>query len=339
MSHRGPWISAYLDGQLSPEEAERATAHVAQCRACAEELAAARATRRALAAAPDMDPTPDLTARLLSLAPGEPRRAVPPVDPFAPPAATAAFASYGLASGRLEALRGAPLRGRVRPRRSPVRIAAGSVAGLGAVAAMLFALGDRPEVAPVSHPGTDLGLLGASTGPADSVRLAALSADADGDVPVDTRGDVTGWLRAHHWAFPSALPAGWSVGAVRWCDDWSAGAAQASSAAPHGRLLELDLVGPRESVVVAEQPGRLDPEAVAHADREQVAGRDVLVLSNEPWHVVWQANGTVVQVVASAPSDDVEALVAAFPVGAYDDGVPARIVRGWDTVTGAMQRP
>jgi len=339
VSHRGPWISAYLDGQLSAEETERATAHVARCQACADELAAARAMRRALSAAPDVDPAPDLTARLLSLSPGEPPRAAAPLDPFGPPSATAAFASYGLASGRLEALRGAPLRGRVRPRRSPVRVAAGSVAGLGALAAVLFALGDRPEVAPVSHPGTDLGLLGSSSGSTGSVRLAALSADADGDVPAATGRDVTGWLRAHHWAFPTMLPAGWSVGSVRWCEDWSADAAQDDESTPQGRLLELDLVGPGESVVVAEQPGRLDPDAVAHADREQFAGREVLVLSNEPWHVVWQAHGTVVQVVASAPSDDVAALVAAFPVGAYDGGVPARIVRGWDTVTGAMQRP
>jgi hypothetical protein len=338
VSHRGPWISAYLDGQLTPEEMERATAHVARCRACAEELAAARAARRALAAAADVEPAPDLSARLLSLAPGQPPRTTMPADPFAPPAGTAAFASYGLASGRFEALRGAPLRGQVRPRRSPVRVAAGSVARLGALAAVLFALGDRPEVAPVSHAGTDLGLLGASTvGVASDVTLAAVRAGEGDDDAVDAGGDVTDWLRAHHWAFPSALPAGWSVGSVRWCTDWSDAAQDAAST--QGRLLELDLVGPGESVVVAEQPGRLDPDAVADADRTRVGGREVVLLSTEPWHVVWQAHDTVVQLVASAPNDDVAALVAAFPVGAYDDGVPARIVRGWDTVTGATQRP
>ena len=63
------------------------------------------------------------------------------------------------------------------------------------------------------------------------------------------------------------------------------------------------------------------------------------MLSFEPWHVVWQADGTVVQVVGSQPTDSAATLVGAFPGGAFDDGVPARITRGWATVTGALERP
>ena len=48
---------------------------------------------------------------------------------------------------------------------------------------------------------------------------------------------------------------------------------------------------------------------------------------------------TVVQVVGSQSSGDAATLVGAFPGGAFDDGVPARITRGWDTVTGALERP
>ncbi|WP_205687455.1 zf-HC2 domain-containing protein, partial [Cellulomonas endophytica] len=68
MSHLGSRIDALADGQLAPAAAERALAHVAACPACAEELAAARDAHRRLAAAADVAPAPDLTARLLRLA-------------------------------------------------------------------------------------------------------------------------------------------------------------------------------------------------------------------------------------------------------------------------------
>ena len=93
------------------------------------------------------------------------------------------------------------------------------------------------------------------------------------------------------------------------------------------------------SLVVTEQQGRLDTTALAGAPTGEVGGREVYVLSYEPWHVVWQADATVVQVVGSQSSDDAATLVGAFPGGAFDDGVPARITRGWDTVTGALERP
>ena len=55
---------------------------------------------------------------------------------------------------------------------------------------------------------------------------------------------------------------------------------------------------PRGSLVVTEQQGRLDTDALAGAPTSRVGGREVYVLSYEPWHVVWQADSTVVQVVA-----------------------------------------
>src|SRR5690606_23106913 len=65
--HLGTWISALADGQLDPEARERALGHVAGCPSCAEELAAVRAARRALADAGDVPVAPDLTGRLLAL--------------------------------------------------------------------------------------------------------------------------------------------------------------------------------------------------------------------------------------------------------------------------------
>ncbi|MFS0705380.1 zf-HC2 domain-containing protein, partial [Cellulomonas sp. 179-A 9B4 NHS] len=40
MTHLGSWISALVDGQLDAAATERALAHVAGCRRCADELAA-----------------------------------------------------------------------------------------------------------------------------------------------------------------------------------------------------------------------------------------------------------------------------------------------------------
>lgn len=334
MSHLGSRISALVDGQLSVADTERALAHVAVCPGCSAELAAFRAARRALASADEVAPTADLTARLLSLAgSAEPFAG----DPFAPPARQSRdeLASYGVASGGLGSRgwrSGSSLRGDVGQRRSSVRIAAGSMAGLGAVAAMLFVLGERPDVVPTVHPGVDLGLLGQAVTAdpatqAGSIDTTAWPVVTDGSAQSGTGTETTSWLRAHEWSFPQQLPQGWSVTAVRWAGDDST-------------VLEVDVLGPDgTSLVVTEQQGRLDTTALAGAPTGEVGGREVYVLSYEPWHVVWQADSTVVQVVGSQSSDDAATLVGAFPGGAFDDGVPARITRGWDTVTGALERP
>ena len=162
MSHLGSRISALVDGQLSVADTEKALAHVAVCPECSAELAASRAARRALASADEVTPNPDLTARLLSLA-GSSRRPVAG-DPFAPPVRQSRdeLASYGAASGGLgrRLARNGSLRGDVGHRRSSVRIAAGSMAGLGAVAAMLFVLGDVPTSCPPCTPGSTSGCSG-----------------------------------------------------------------------------------------------------------------------------------------------------------------------------------
>ncbi len=330
MSHLGSRISALVDGQLSVVETERALSHVAVCPECSAELAASRAARQALASAREVAPEPDLTARLLSLASStEPA----PGDPFAPPVRQSRdeLASYGVASGGLGGRgwrNGSSLRGDVGHRRSSVRLAAGSMAGLGAVAAMLFVLGERPAVVPTVHPGSDLSLLGQAitVDPASgSAATETTPMSFGGGVPAG--GPSVSWLRDHSWSFPAQLPDGWSVTAVRWTGD-------------DAHVLEVDVLGPHDtSLVVTEQQGRLDTSALAGAPTGVVGGREVYVLSYEPWHVVWQADGTVVQVVGSQSSDDAESLVGAFPGGAFDDGVPARITRGWDTVTGALERP
>ncbi|QCB94339.1 zf-HC2 domain-containing protein [Cellulomonas shaoxiangyii] len=310
MTHLGSWISALVDGQLDAAATERALAHVARCPLCAGELAAARAARRALAAADEVRPTDDLTARLLSLCAQEP--AVPPGpaarDPFAVPASGSPHRGQALPRDATHALRGD-----VVGRRASRRLVLGSVAGVGAVAAMLFALGARPAVAPSSHPAAVLGL------------LAADGRDAGTDaVPVSP--DSVTWLRGHGWTFPRELPADWRVRAIRWSGD-------------DRRVLEVELDAPSGTVVVTEQQGRLDTAALAGAPVRTVGGRQVHVLSTEPLLVAWQSESTVVQVVGPEDDEDVDAIVGAFPAGGYDDTVVGRIGRGWQTVTSTLEAP
>jgi len=303
--HLGSRISALVDGQLDPAATERALAHVATCCTCAQDLAAARAARRALAAADPVHPTEDLTARLLSLS----AQGVP-----APPAAPRARDPFAVAGGAaLPVAATHALRGDVVARRTPVRLVVGSVAGLGAVAAALFVLGERPVVTPSSHPAAVLGLLAGSTAPAG---VEAVRAD-----------DATvAWLRAQGWTFPGSLPDGWRVGAISW-----------STGDP--RVLEVDVTGPAGTFVVTEQQGRLDTDALHGVPVREVGGRQVHVLSVEPWQVAWQSEATVVQIVASQDEGEIDALVAAFPSGGYDDTVTARIGRGWQTVSAVWERP
>lgn len=67
MSHLGPLVSAYVDGQLPPAEAERAGDHVAVCPECQAQVLAEGAGRRAARQARPVRAGEDLTQRLLAL--------------------------------------------------------------------------------------------------------------------------------------------------------------------------------------------------------------------------------------------------------------------------------
>ncbi|UJP41234.1 anti-sigma factor family protein [Cellulomonas palmilytica] len=311
--HLGSQLSALVDGRLSAAATERVLTHVARCPQCADELSAARLARRALAAAAsdDVPLAPDLTARLMSLAGSVPAPAPAPVpaprDPFAQPA---------IGVPELHGRRARALRGEVAQRRQVSRLAAGSLAGVGAIAAMLFVLGDRPAVSPVGHPGEDLDLLGSASA------ASVLAAAAQGEPDRQDEPGLAQSLRARGWAFPDTLPAGWSITGTRWDDE--------------ARELEIDLAGPQGTLVVTEQEGRLDTTALRGAERVTIGEHQAYVLSYAPWHVVWQCDSTVVQVVSGG---DASAIVEAFPAKAFDGGLPARMSRGWSTVAGVIGRP
>ncbi|GAA2727028.1 anti-sigma factor [Cellulomonas aerilata] len=340
--HLGSLISALVDGQLSPADAERALAHVAACSPCADELAAARQARRALSAADDVAPAPELTARLLALgschdlgtpgvagvaagmAAGRDRRR--PVVPLG----ESAFAVPAKAlSGDL-----------VRRRRFDPRAVIGVVTGAGVVMTALLLLGEEPRVAPSTHRADALTALSRApqewavgSGSAERqihATLAAVAPLGAGSDPAAvqrlTDSAVLDWVRGEGWTGPDRLPDGYVVTDVRITGD-------------DAEMLEVDLAGPDGRVVLTEQHGWLDVTSLGPVEERTIDGRTLYVVSRHPWHAVWQADDTVVSIVSEAPEDRVADVVDAFPVAGYDDGIPARLTRGWDTVTGALVNP
>lgn len=138
----------------------------------------------------------------------------------------------------------------------------------------------------------------------------------------DAHREVLSWMADHGWVSPVALPETFQVTGLR-LDTGGPGS------------LELDLVGPSGPVVVVQEHGRLHPDALRGVPTADVEGRSVHVVCNDPWYVVWQSGDSVVTVVADAPTADVRELVAAHPAEDYDDGLGARLSRGWASVTGS----
>lgn len=337
MTHLGAQVSALADGQLAPAEAEQALAHVAGCADCAAELAAARSAHRALAAAMDVPVAPELTARLLALG-----------GCAARPSAGSSMARQPASAARLD--ESVPLPGAYPPglptgcldgslarrRRVPGRVLGTAAVGVGVLVAGLFTLGEQPDVVPQAHRAAALALL-ARAPEASSVRegwtvapaVAGALAD-DGALPGSGLGPdgsaahahVLAWMEGQGWACPTGLPEGYRITALR-LDGAGSG------------TLELDLLGARGTVVVTQQHGRLDTSALRGARVVQIEGRAVHLLSTAPWHGVWQSGDTVVSVVAEVPQDEVETLIAAYPDRGYDEGVQARITRGWKALAGA----
>ncbi len=76
MTHLGDRAAAFVDGQLSPESAERATAHLAACRPCRDLVELERLTKARLSALCGPDPSADFVGRLLAM--GGPSGPMPP---------------------------------------------------------------------------------------------------------------------------------------------------------------------------------------------------------------------------------------------------------------------
>ncbi|MFI2104041.1 zf-HC2 domain-containing protein [Isoptericola sp. NPDC019693] len=315
--HLGVWVSDLADGQLDAATTERALAHVAGCSRCAAELDAARDAHRALAAACDVAPDPELTNRLLALSASIPSATG---DPLRDRGRTADWERPRAWEPTLSGDLGSRRRHRTR------RLVAVGAGGVGVLGVALFVLGQAPVVSPDPSRVAALTLLAdAEPGGHDAAAGRAATADA------------LAWLADHGWSAPAALPDGYAVTALRTdgCrgPDGSAGA------------VELDLAGPDGAAVACLRQGRLadlgapaDGSAGGAPGALAVQGHEVRVLSSDPWHVAWQSGDTVVDVATDVDAETLAELVAAFPGTSEDDdaGVLHEISRGWTTMTGAM---
>ncbi|WP_418277603.1 zf-HC2 domain-containing protein [Isoptericola jiangsuensis] len=297
-AHLGDLVSALADGQLRPQETERALAHVAACDLCAGELAAARASRRRLSGACEVLPTPELTERLLALSASIPSTEG---DPLRAPDRDTAWAAPEAWRTTLTG----DVAGEARRRRRRRALLAGA-GGVGVLGCALFVLGQAPTVTP------------------DPSRAAALTTLAgSGAVGVQEVSTMQeDGLTEAGYVVPEGLPASYEVSAVR----------------HDGDVVELELTGPDGTVMVREQPGRLDT-STATTTFDGAPGHRVVVLSRDPWHIAWQAGDLVVEVTTDAPRDVLEPVVAALPARDYDAGVLPRLTRGWSTMTGAIFLP
>jgi len=328
--HLGTWVSALVDGQLSPAAAERALAHVAACPACADEVAAARQARRALSVTPDVAPDPELTARLLALAGDlQPSSAAPGRRDQHRQVVPLGESAYAMPARALS--------GELGRRRTPGRVLAGALAGAGVVVGSLLVVGEGAPVVPATHPAAALTALGRAPhaapvhqGVAERQLMATIATttgeDAAATAARPTQRTVLEWMRAEGWTCPDALPEGYDVTAVR-------------LSGSDREVLEVDLAGPEGRVVLTEQRGQLDVASLGPVEERRIGPRTLYVLSHHPWHAVWQSDDTVVSVVSEAPAEEATQIVQHFPATGYDDSIPARLGRGWDTVTGALADP
>jgi anti-sigma factor (TIGR02949 family) len=81
------FVEAYVDGELTPDEASRLRRHLERCPTCAAEIGLATTIRDGLRALPELDPPAAVLARVRELA-NEP--AAQKVVPFSPPTAARA---------------------------------------------------------------------------------------------------------------------------------------------------------------------------------------------------------------------------------------------------------
>ena len=319
-AHLGDQVSALVDGQLGGAARDRALAHVAGCARCAGEVSSAREARESLRSSRlcELRPDPEFMSRLLALSAGGGSDAQ--AGPCRP-------APGGLQAREELPPRSVALCGDVRSGGTPrwVRGAAlGALAATGVAAAGLFVLGARPVVVPSRATTDALSVLAGAPQATRSTGAAPfLSVGSAGTTAPMPAEDVFSWMGDQGWQRPGTLPPGVTLTQVRFVGE-------------DDGTLEVDLEGPLGRVVLREQKGQLDPDALEGTTRMVVEGNPVYLVSEEPVHLVWQSSDTVIDIVSEMSLDDVLQLVSTFTVDEFDTGFQARVGRGWSTLTGVL---
>lgn len=98
--------------------------------------------------------------------------------------------------------------------------------------------------------------------------------------------------------------------------------------------VQVDLRGGEGTAVVREYQGKLDPDAIKTMSADTIDGHTVHVMSQTPWHAVWQSDETVIEVVSAHESDALADLLTLYPDRSFSDSLDRRIVRGWRVLSG-----
>ena len=125
-------------------------------------------------------------------------------------------------------------------------------------------------------------------------------------------------LEAQGWICPSSVAASLSLRHVRLLED------------EHGRIVHLTYSDGLSTASVFEQRGHLDVERLEGYRATRLGSATVYVDDGMPQRFVWSAEGTVYTLIADAPAETVEQVVAALPHASEDNGVVPRIRRGMD---------
>ncbi|UNX56446.1 zf-HC2 domain-containing protein [Georgenia sp. TF02-10] len=298
MAHLGDDVSALVDGQLPPERAEEALAHLVTCEACAAQVAVERASRRRLSEAHDVAPSAELTDRLLRLG-------AAPAAPWPAPGGLRAHLRTG-------------------SRRRLVVRASLAVAGAAGVAGALVVVGALTE-----RTGDPAGMLAQVSGPGQGPSTFVVSADSVQrvDAGADTTTAALAWLRDHDWPAPADLPEGIRISHVGTSTD-DAGR----------EVVEVAVVADGRPVQVLQQRGVLDVAALATLPTVPLGSGSAFRLPGAGAGLVAQCDDVVVLVTAAGEdAEHVTQVAELFPATNPGTGVAGRLDRGLDTVVGWTQ--
>jgi hypothetical protein len=292
-------LGALVDGDLRPGLLDDVVAHAAACPPCRERVEAERWTRCRLAAAGDLRPSEDLTARLLAMS---------------------AHGALRSSSDWPEASR-APWRGR----RRMAWLGAVAVTGAAAVGG-LYVLGGpvRPGLDPA-----DIAMAAAQVPASSTVRAVAADSGAAafvGAVDADADGTAAAlaWMREEGWTTPAVVPATLVVSDLRY--------------APDGMLV-MELAGQESLVTVLEWRGTLEDAVLSDAMPLELGGGDAYLVSTAPWTAVKQSGAVAVAVVCRGSLHAGRQVMAAIPYAEPGSGPVVRIARGWQALMATTARP
>lgn len=298
--HLGADVSALVDGQLPPERAEAAYVHLVTCERCAAEVAAERASRRRLARAEHAGPSAELTDRLLRLA-REP----------APEHTSRPWPMSGRTRRRLVARSGL--------------VVVGAVGVAGALVAV-GTLAERPEdpaqvLAHALAPERDSEIVVSPNGVAPATMLSPAERPGDVAASAGTTGSALAWLAVNGWSVPGAVPPELHVNHVG-----------TSTGAAGETVLEVELVGEGHQILVVQQRGVLDPEAVEALETVHLGDAEAYVLPGTGTRLALQCDDVIVLVASPLEDDLVHDVAATFPATPAGSGMGDRLDRGWQTL-------